>query len=195
MSKIQEIETRSYLTEEQYIAICSTLLRQHPRLHFFEIENIYLDSDKADLESRGYFLRLRTTDNKYCELSLKVVISETEATEYTQEINLSDKHNLTENHILPDGEIKDVLKEQTLSMLTFIVVGSLRTKRLEVQREKNKIIVDSNVYGDEEIKDYDIEVEADSKTNAEKALKRISNTYKFTISTDYRTKYQRAVHH
>ncbi|MCD8209235.1 MAG: CYTH domain-containing protein [Coprobacillus sp.] len=193
MSKINEIETRSFISEETYISLCAAYLRAHPATPFIDMDNIYLDSEASDLADHDCFLRLRTTDASV-ELSLKILLSEMESEEYTQAIDVLTKSDLLDNHILPEGEIKEALKEKDLSMITFTKKGEMHTKRFEIVEEDAKIVIDSNSYlvEEEEVKDYDIEVECPEKEKALDLLKKISTNFGFEISKEYKTKYQRA---
>ncbi len=193
MPKINEIETRSFISEETYISLCAAYLRAHPSTPFVDIDNIYLDSESSDLDANNCYLRLRTTDTTI-ELSLKVLLSDIESEEYTQEITILEKANLLDNHLLPEGEIKDALKEKELSMITFTKKGEMHTKRFEIVEEEAKVVIDSNSYlvGEEEVKDYDVEVECQDKDQAVSLLKKISEDFGFEISKEYKTKYQRA---
>ncbi len=191
MPEAKEIETRTFLTEQQYINITASFLRNDSKLEFFDVFNYYIDDSQYTLEENGCFLRVRNSKNTI-ELTLKRRISESENIEVTDIISETDFSLLVNGHILPPGDVYNALSEVGLNKLTFIKVGEMETKRLELEKEGYKIILDSNKYNEKA--DYNLEVEADSEELASETLEKLSAEYHFKISKNYKSKYLRAVH-
>ncbi|MCD8203632.1 MAG: CYTH domain-containing protein [Coprobacillus sp.] len=191
MPEAKEIETRTFLTEQQYINITASFLRNDSHQEFFDVVNYYIDDSQYTLEENGCFLRVRNCKNTI-ELTLKKRVSETENIEVTDIISETDFSLLVNGHILPPGDVSSALSEAGLNKLTFIKVGEMETKRLEIIKEDYKIILDSNKYNEKS--DYDLEVEAISPELASETLEKLAGEYHFKISKHYKSKYLRAVH-
>ncbi|MCD8204814.1 MAG: CYTH domain-containing protein [Coprobacillus sp.] len=191
MPRANEIETRTFISEQNYINITASFLRADSHLEFFDVANYYIDDASFTLESNKCYLRIRNEKNTL-ELTLKKYISDSECVEISDNISETDFSLITESHILPAGEVSDALSEMGLNKLTFIKVGEMQTKRLELEREDYKIILDSNKYNEKS--DYNLEVEAIDKELASTTLERLAEEYHFKISKNYKSKYQRAVH-
>ncbi len=191
MPEAKEIETRTFISEQNYINITASFLRADSHLEFFDVDNYYIDDASGTLESNKCYLRIRKEKNTL-ELTLKKYVSESESIEISDSISETDFSLITESHVLPVGEVYNALSEMGLNKLTFIKVGEMQTKRLEREAEGYKIILDSNKYG--ENSDYNLEVEAEDKEIASTTLEKLAEEYHFKISKRYKSKYQRAVH-
>ena len=146
--------------------------------------NYYYDTKDLLLKKSKLSLRIRYIENKneYL-LTLKEpfenVRKEYEA--YLKELSFND---------IPD-EIKEILKKYNIQPQELILLGSLKTTRLEYSINSSLICLDYNQYNHKE--DYEIECESNSLENAKKVLINILNENGISYSVSSLSKMARAL--
>lgn len=164
MSNNMEIEAKMLLSEKEYLALASNILKYNPRV--MQQTNYYLDTDDAKLESYGLGLRIREKNGNF-EITLKAPLSE---------------GLLEKNCPLTKDEFKSILhgenvKNSTFEFLQILgfdidkihVICSLSTYRIECDYDGGLLCIDKSTYGN--VTDYELEMEHDSMVDAEEKLK------------------------
>lgn len=188
MSKEIEKEVRSMLDEDKYFEMVSFFLRIYPKTPFLNITNIYYDTPEHTIYNSNAVLRLRIT-NKKPQLTLKIGIDENTASEINQSLSEKQYHDLVHKSIFPLGEVLTKLNDYGQMIHKYEEIGRIKTKRLEIKTDDGLIVVDANTYLN--IKDYNIEIECDEIDKGKKLLNRLSEQFKFKISDNYVTKFNR----
>lgn len=185
-----ECEDRVMLTEEEYFEVLAFYLRNKSEIDFIMQTNIYIDSVDFILRKSGKSLRIRTINGKYSELTLKIKGKEGDK-EYNEILPLSKLNDFTINGIFPDGEIKNILILDGININFLQVLTSLDTRRYEEKIEDYLLVIDKNDYNG--ITDYNLEVEAPSKSRAHEVMISICEKFKISYSSEYITKSSRAL--
>lgn len=168
-----ECEKRVMLNFEQYQHLLAEYMAKDPRFSFLEIENTYLDDKKGSIHTAHNVLRIRKTNGKDEELTLKIKGDNGDI-----EINETVSHH------------PEIDRELGISFSEFHPIVSLRTNRLEAHIDDYLVVIDQNIYNG--IIDYDLEVEADSIAKAEKVILEICNKHNIEYKKEYLSKSARA---
>ena len=192
MSRNLEIETKGFLTKEEYELILSHFKSETPYVQ----TNYYIDTDKFKVRLLGCGLRARKKEGKY-ELTLKVKEGDGKL-EINQDISKSEFDSVLNRTSFPDGEVKDYLTNMlSVNTSKMFVFASMETTRLDIPFEKSLISLDKSVCLGET--DYEIECESpDLKTATKdmiKFLKKFGLEYKKFSSSKIRRaieRYQKA---
>ena len=152
--QIIEKETKSQLTEEQYLQLM-TLLRFKIKDSKKQI-NYYFDDFDFKLFKHKLMLRVREKKQEH-ELTIKEPSSEDDRLETNYRPFTTDQFsNLKTNGVLPDCNVSLVLKKYNL-LGPYIYYGQLATLRIEIFYKGCKLALDHNIYLGKE--DYEIEME------------------------------------
>ena len=185
-----EFESRSMLHEEKYFEIASDFYRRDTYINTITQRNQYFDNDDLFLTKNEMVLRIRI-NNKGAILTLKVGEADGSSKEYSQKISYFQHRAIIEKSHFPKGQVKLMLMEKGVSLLSLKFICEMKTKRIQIDEKDYNYCVDQNEY--KGIKDYNIEVEAKSMKEADKIMKDLANKYQFEISKDYITKAKRAI--
>ena len=191
MSKHIEKETRTLISHEEYIAICSDILKADPHAHFHNYTNYYFDSPNFKLTEINHMVRIRVIDSIKYELTYKAK-GEDGDLEINQDISEHHAYVAIKKGKLPHGEIYDKIASMGVAPAKMKNITSLYTKRLEVIHANYTLCVDLNRYEGEE--DYNIEVESEvSMEHALKTIKKYCEQYSLNYNSDYSVKSKRAI--
>lgn len=168
-----ECEKRVMLNFEQYQHLLAEYMAKDPHFSYLEIENIYLDDDKGNIHRNHNVLRIRKTNGKNEELTLKIK---------------GNNGDIEINETLSSHP--EIDKELNISFTNFHKVTSLRTNRLEAHIKDYLVVIDQNIYNG--IIDYDLEVEASSIQIAEKVILEICQKHNIEYKKEYLSKSARA---
>lgn len=179
-----EYEARAMLTEEQY----KNLINDFANLdssRFFPQINFYYDTSDLFLTNHHMVLRIREIEN-ISELTLKIKgkSGDTEISTFNIDKNKEIKHLISK-------EMEILLKQNSIVIDDLILVGTLKTERLETQMENYLLVIDKNYYNDKI--DYNIEVESDSKEHAYYYLNPYLERYGAILDKKYISKSRRAI--
>ncbi|MFC0469534.1 CYTH domain-containing protein [Halalkalibacter kiskunsagensis] len=175
MSQEVEIEVKSMITEQSY----------HELLRAFRLveedavlqHNHYFETPSFSLKEAGSGLRIREKSRTYT-LTLKqphkVGKLETHQT-ISEDIWIQAK----ETGKLPSGQVKAQLELLSIPVNELQFVGTLSTKRIEVEYEEGNLCFDQSSYFDQI--DYEIEFEGKSEEHATNTLKNLLTTYQLDL--------------
>ncbi|WP_332689162.1 CYTH domain-containing protein [Halalkalibacter lacteus] len=171
MAQEVEIEVKSMLTKQSYSKLLSGFglteedaIVQH---------NHYLETPSFSLKETGSGLRVRERAETYT-LTLKQP-HKVGKLETHQTISEADWLQAKEEGILPSGEVKTQLDMLNIPINELKFVGTLSTKRIEIQYEEGNLCFDQSSYFDQI--DYEIEFEGKSEEHATTTLKNLLTTY------------------
>lgn len=154
MATNNEIEFKQLLTEAQYNAVHKIYFRE---IEPFKQTNYYIDTPDFDLKNHKSALRIRVKD-EYLEMTLKIP-AEVGLTEYNFETHIVPKlDKLIPEQSLP-SEIADQLINMDIDLTQLIILGSLKTERLEKEINGNLLVLDKSTYLDYE--DFELEYEVE----------------------------------
>ena len=192
MSVNIEKETRTMISHEEYVSICSDIFKSNPYAPYVSQTNYYLDTEDFELTSNVRMVRIRNIGFDY-ELTYKergedgdIEINEYIAPRYV--------HKYLKKGSLPHGEVYNAVAATGLSPKKLKVITSLYTRRLSVKYDDYLLVVDMNRYDD--IEDFNIEIESDiSVKHAQEILKKYCEQYHLTLTPNYQVKSARAINH
>ena len=191
MSKHIEKETRVLISHEEYMAICSDVLRTDPHAHFHNYTNYYFDSPDYKLTDINNMVRIRVIDGLKYELTYKAK-GEDGDLEINEDISKYHASVAIRKGKLPHGEIYDKVASMGVAPAKMKNITSLYTKRLEIVHANYTLTVDLNRYEGQE--DYNIEVESEvSMDHALQTIKKYCEQYSLTYNDDYEVKSARAI--
>lgn len=157
MATNNEIEFKQLLTESQYNVIHKTYFNE---IEPFKQTNFYIDTPDFDLKDHKSALRIRVKDD-YLEMTLKIP-AEVGLTEYNFETHVVPELNKTIPKQSLPSEIAEQLTKMDINLTELIILGSLKTERLEKEINGNLLVLDKSTYLDfedfeleYEVKDYD----------------------------------------
>lgn len=188
MSREIEYEDRVLINKEEYEEIVSFFLSRYPNHHFLEQTNYYFDTLEYSLKNSHIVCRLRSILNKKIELTLKIK-QEKGDIEITSVLTYNQEANLLSHFEVPEGDVKKALLAIGIPLDKYKMIGSLKSKRLEISEDNHLIVIDMNTYGD--IVDYNIEVEAKSKEEATKQILLLCQQFNLKYKKDYSSKSSR----
>ena len=170
-----EYEERVLISESDYQHVLKYIKEKGLTMESLLILNIYLDNNNEDIYKNGQMLRIRTTNGKNEELTLKIRNQDGS----TREIN----ENL-KSHPIIDKELKGNFND-------YHQVTRLTTERIEVHYDDYILVIDKNIYGD--VVDYDLEIEANSQQKAINLIEKYCILYDLTYDPHYKVKSRRAI--
>ena len=187
----KEYESRSMLSEEVFLTIASDIFSRDPHHYTIIQVNQYLDTDDyAIMKSGKAVLRIRKIRGKPTVLTLKAKNPDGKGnTEYHQILSYFQHLALVKHSHFPKGRVKNMLIEMGFSLTNIHYQGELKTKRYQVDKENYNYCVDANDYNG--VRDYNIEVEAESVERAREILEELAKKYNFEITKDYLVKSKR----
>ena len=190
MSTQIEKETRLMISHEDYISICSDILKSNPRAHSFSQTNYYFDTEDFYLTENHLMVRIRNKGHGY-ELTFKAK-GEDGDLEVNQIVSNRLAHKYLKGGSIPHGEVYHKVASTGLSPKKLKVITSLYTRRLEMEYEDYLLVVDMNSY--DGIEDFNIEIESKkSVKHAAEVLKRYCEQYHLEYREEYEVKSARAI--
>ncbi|MEB7830863.1 CYTH domain-containing protein [Staphylococcus xylosus] len=154
MATNNEIEFKQLLTEKQYNVIHKTYFNE---IEPFKQTNFYIDTPDFDLKDHKSALRIRVKD-EYFEMTLKIP-AEVGLTEYNFETHVVPELNKSIPEQSLPSEIADQLTKMDIDLTKLIILGSLKTERLEKEINRNLLVLDKSTYLDFE--DFELEYEVE----------------------------------
>ncbi|MGW7861674.1 CYTH domain-containing protein [Staphylococcus xylosus] len=154
MATNNEIEFKQLLTEKQYNVIHKTYFNE---IEPFKQTNFYIDTPDFDLKEHKSALRIRVKD-EYLEMTLKIP-AEVGLTEYNFETHVVPELNKPIPEQSLPSEIADQLTKMEIDLTKLIILGSLKTERLEKEINGNLLVLDKSTYLDFE--DFELEYEVE----------------------------------
>lgn len=154
MATNNEIEFKQLLTEKQYNVIHKTYFNE---IEPFKQSNFYIDTPDFDLKDHKSALRIRVKD-EYLEMTLKIP-AEVGLTEYNFETHVVPELNKPIPEQSLPSEIADQLTKMDIDLTKLIILGSLKTERLEKEINGNLLVLDKSTYLDFE--DFELEYEVE----------------------------------
>ncbi|WP_436937171.1 CYTH domain-containing protein [Staphylococcus xylosus] len=154
MATNNEIEFKQLLTEKQYNVIHKTYFNE---IEPFKQTNFYIDTPDFDLKDHKSALRIRVKD-EYLEMTLKIS-AEVGLTEYNFETHVVPELNKPIPEQSLPSEIADQLTKMDIDLTKLIILGSLKTERLEKEINGNLLVLDKSTYLDFE--DFELEYEVE----------------------------------
>lgn len=154
MTTNNEIEFKQLLTESQYNVIHKTYFNE---IEPFKQTNFYIDTPDFDLKDHKSALRIRVKDD-YLEMTLKIP-AEVGLTEYNFETHVVPELNKTIPKQSLPSEIAEQLTKMDINLTELIILGSLKTERLEKEINGNLLVLDKSTYLDFE--DFELEYEVE----------------------------------
>ncbi|UBV39416.1 CYTH domain-containing protein [Staphylococcus xylosus] len=154
MATNNEIEFKQLLTEKQYNVIHKTYFNE---IEPFKQTNFYIDTPDFDLKDHKSALRIRVKD-EYLEMTLKIP-AEVGITEYNFETHVVPELNKPIPEQSLPSEIADQLTKMDIDLTKLIILGSLKTERLEKEINGNLLVLDKSTYLDFE--DFELEYEVE----------------------------------
>ena len=166
-----EIEAKVLLSKDEYNKIIKYLhLERYKKIKQI---NHYVDSKDRILKQHDFALRIRETSEFV--LTLKTPLSEG-LLEKNQSISWRDYTELEDKKAFPNGNIKRFLEICGFCISDLEVLASLTTHRVELEIDEGLLCLDENIYGaNNELTDYELEIESTSMENAKDAVKKILN--------------------
>ncbi len=169
-----EYEERVLISKDDYQRIIEYVKGLNKPYSSFSIENIYLDNDEGYIQNTKKMFRIRKIDNHISELTLKVKNPDGSCNEINETL---------EEHPLINKALGDLSKYKEIARLF--------TSRIELQEKDHLLVVDENIYHG--IKDYDLEVEADSQEKAKEIILKYCEQFNLIYKDDYHSKSHRAI--
>lgn len=185
MNQNLECEARNFIDEETFNTIKNELLEKGETRHFFQT-NYYFDDEFYSLNNHHRTLRVRIIENEKSELTIKIKGKDGDI-EYNEPLDLKRALRLVENFEINNEIIKQEILKITKEKI--FCLGHLRTERFELKHKKYLFVLDKNEYFD--VVDFNIEVEAKNKKEAEKYLKKLLKKYKIKKDEKYLGKSKR----
>ena len=186
-----EYEARNMLSEVEYEKIKDYFLSIEKEPHFIKNKNIYYDRKDLYLINHHMMLRIREINDEPKEVTLKVKGSDGDK-EITRVIThpIDYSKTLLEQDLLND-EMLEVFIKANINPKDIILITSLLTERIEIEKEDHIIVIDKNYYSD--VVDYNIEIESTSREVAKKILLEICDKFRVIYKENYLTKSKRAI--
>lgn len=154
MSESVEIEFKTFLTETEYVELCTSYQLQAE--DFFTQKNIYYDTASGKLREAGAGLRIRIYSD-HAEATLKTKRS-SGLLETTDSLTVEEANKLVEdNRFLSEGTIIAKLKELGVSSKELNIIADLTTKRAEFTIAEGLLAIDESWYSQQH--DYELELE------------------------------------
>ena len=178
----KEFEARANLSESEFLIIKNDYTKSQDFKSFTQT-NIYYDVNELFLTNNGMVLRVRVFDND-SELTLKI-----KTKDFDKEITVEKINKDADIKKLLTPAMKEVLNNIDIKFLK--EVGRLTTERTEIKFDNYLIAIDKNYYNNKV--DYNLEIEASSKEEANIILNNILKKYGVINNTIYISKSRRAI--
>ena len=185
-----EYEARAMIDENQYKTLIA-FHKEHAKGYHQTVNiNYYFDTDDRYLVNHHMVLRIREIKNQENELTLKIK-KEKGDLEITH--ILSDKHKkqMLEKTKIVSLKIRKELRRAGVDIKKLKYITTLKTERLEIPLRSYLFIIDKNTYNNKV--DYNIEVEAGSKSAAKKHLNELGVLVGVSYKEGYVSKSRRAI--
>ena len=172
--EVIEYEERVLISKNDYEKVIADVKLSGKKLSYLNIENIYLDNEQKTIRNHRWMLRIRTTNNKDEELTLKIKNSDNSTIEINETL---DSH-------------PEIEKQLGQSLKDYKEVTRLKTDRIEIQYEDYLLVIDKNDYSG--IVDFDLEIESDNQAKSKKIIEFYCEKYGLLYDSHYKTKSHRA---
>ena len=183
-----EYEARVMISEAQYQLVKSDYLKCPQTKREFVNTNTYFDYQDLRLTNKHVVLRTRSINDKKFELTLKKKGTNGDL-EINHPLTYNEYMDIINHNLFPSSKVIEELDENIDALIKIV---SLKTERLEVEFDDYLFVVDKNHYRDRI--DYNLEVEAKSKTLAESYLIKICEHYNIEYKKDYISKSRRTIY-
>ncbi|WP_440894919.1 CYTH domain-containing protein [Amphibacillus sp. Q70] len=171
MSQEMEYESKNLLTKKEYDILCEHL--NHTKIKPKNQINYYFETENFALKDKGAALRIREKNGHHV-LTLKQ--PHQEGLLETHEMISSETLRLwLNNQTTPVPKVERQLNELNVKREELKYGGKLKTKRIEVNYLNTVIVLDKSNYNNRI--DYELEVEANSKEQANQVLAELLKTY------------------
>ena len=170
-----EYEERVMISKGDYNKVIDHIKKEKLSYKESFILNVYLDNASGFIYKNKMMIRIRTTNGKDTELTLKIKNKDGSNREINETLN---------KHPLIDKELEGNFNE-------YHEVAKLITERIEIEKEDYLFVLDKNIYHGKI--DYDIEIEANSQQKAYEILKMYCDKYNLKYKENYKTKSHRAI--
>ncbi|UOQ43422.1 CYTH domain-containing protein [Halobacillus salinarum] len=151
-----EIEFKNLLTYDEYNRIYQFL--PFKSVELFEQTNYYFETKDLKLREQGAALRIRHKNNKWV-LTLKQPHSEG-LLETHDELSPDEANLWIQNKTTKKPDVAKQLNQLGVAEDELIYLGSLTTRRCEVDYQDTTVVLDHSLYYGKE--DFELEVEADT---------------------------------
>nr|WP_035510766.1 CYTH domain-containing protein [Halobacillus karajensis] len=169
MAQEIEIEFKNMLKKNEYQKVYQFLPFESVEL--IEQTNYYFETEDMLLKQQGAALRIRQKNGQWT-LTLKQ--PHEEGLLETHDSLSEDGANLwIQNKMMETPEVSKQLRDLGITIEHLHYLGSLTTRRKEVEYNGATIVLDHSLYYDKE--DYELEVEASSQENGKKVIREILN--------------------
>ncbi|QQZ08205.1 CYTH domain-containing protein [Heyndrickxia vini] len=175
MASVIEIELKNLVTQEEFIRIKNEFSLTENL--FIEQINHYFDSPTFQLKQLGCALRIRKKKNQY-ELTLKSP-AEIGLLETNEKINEQLANQLITSGELPEGEVKNKLRQLSLPLDNINYFGSLTTNRAEINYKDGLLVFDISSYLNK--RDFEIEYEVADRIIGERIFQELMNQLNIPI--------------
>ncbi len=181
-----EIEIKSPLGKEEYDKLISSFSDKK----IYTQVNYYFDTKLLEIISKKCGLRMREKDGRF-ELTLKVPQGEGKL-EINQQISDKIAKSLFDKNIFPNGSIAKYLQDVLgIKIDQISCLGTLTTKRLDIPYKNALISIDESSFNN--IIDYEIEIEDESLSLANKRLKEFLSQFDIQIKKSPGSKLKRFI--
>lgn len=188
-----EYEQRAMLNEEQYLALMKFFSQDEFKKQSLINSNYYFDTSTYFFNRKGILFRLRIIEKNGvfdCEFTIKESKNDSNV-EHNYLLNLQMAKAIQKEVKRIEPFIKPFLEKHDQSIDQILLVGKLKSQRLEINCQDYLVVLDKNYYGN--IEDYNIEVEAKNKKDAEHFLQQILKKFNIEYQKDYKSKSARAI--
>ncbi len=175
------------LSLEQYNAL-KEYASNYPSRREMALINHYFDTEGLDLRNNHLMLRIRNTNDKDYEVTLKVKGEEGDL-EINEPISTEEVDHLISHFDFKNKKINKHIAKVTDKEVKYLT--SLKTERIEIEFEDYLFVLDKNYYSD--VIDYNLEIESTSIKNAKKYIKKYCDEFGMQYSKDYKSKSRRAI--
>ncbi|MBS4193657.1 CYTH domain-containing protein [Lederbergia citri] len=175
MSRNIEIEFKNIVTEAEFQLLLKAF--HISKEMFFSQTNHYFDTKDFALKKLNAALRIRSLPEKY-EITLKKPL-EDGLLEINDYITEAEAKAFINDALLPNGEVKDEIQKMNIPIDKFILFGTLRTDRSEVEYEKGLLVFDHSFYLGKE--DFEIEYETQNREKGEKIFYHLLKKFNIEI--------------
>jgi uncharacterized protein YjbK len=182
-----EIEAKTLVSKEDFFKI-KTFLKLSDATMVIQT-NHYIDNPTGGLRKFGFALRIRELNDTFT-LTLKSPMAEG-SLEKHQVLSLASYTKFKNNHVFPEGMIKDFLAMFEFDTSELSIITALTTRRIDTTFENRHVCLDQNVYNGKE--DYEIESEESSIKCAAETLKKLCLQAGATYAENNISKYARAL--
>ena len=175
MSSELEIEFKNLVTLKEFTKMIDEFNIQKEDI--VKQKNYYFDTPEFDIKNISCALRIRKKKGEY-ELTLKQPVKDGNW-ETNENLEEQAALQMIETGHLPDGEVKNKLKELNIDFDTLSCFGSLTTKRAEIDYLEGLLVFDNSSYLNKE--DYEIEYEVTDKKKGEENFQKLMENFQIPL--------------